>query len=267
MHKCEYFLLQYAPSALRETAVPIGIFLFDEAGKLIRHQITDDWRAVRCLDPRADMDYLAGLSAHFLQLAQECAADGQGDAFYRQLHLLEEESSGGIRIAQPRGVLTLHPESEFDQLYRQYLERPHMSVAKSSPREGSRSWVHGLLTEALQRHSLWDRFDKQVSVSEFTAPGDHFHVDFAYRPNGVRKYIHALSLDRDWNQAKLLSYTFWRIRQKAEASMTAVVAEADWGSPSTNSVSKILSEAQIAIQPLAGMDPWLEGIGREFRLV
>ena len=55
---CEYFLVHYVPSVLRETRVAIGLFLFEESGGLVGHRLTGDWRWVRCLNPRADLDLL-----------------------------------------------------------------------------------------------------------------------------------------------------------------------------------------------------------------
>ena len=68
---CEYFLAYYAPSALRETRIAIGLFLFDASGRLVGRRLTQDWRTVRCLDPQADLEMLGNLSAHFERLEAE----------------------------------------------------------------------------------------------------------------------------------------------------------------------------------------------------
>ena len=44
---CEYFLAYYAPSALRETRIAIGLFLFEASGRLVGHRLTQDRRTVR----------------------------------------------------------------------------------------------------------------------------------------------------------------------------------------------------------------------------
>ncbi|MCH7979395.1 MAG: hypothetical protein IH935_10515 [Acidobacteria bacterium] len=106
---------------------------------------------------------------------------------------------------------------------------------------------------------------KDIPVEQFTAAGDGFRIDFGYRPNGVTNYLHAISLERDLNQSKLLSYTFWRIRQTTEARMTAIVADGDPSLPMVQSCRQILAGGEIAIQPLAGIDSFLDGVGRELR--
>ena len=73
LKNCEYVLVEYAPSPLRETRVAVGLFLFEASGRLVRQGFAADWRQVRCLDPQADTALLENLGAHFERLA------GQGN--------------------------------------------------------------------------------------------------------------------------------------------------------------------------------------------
>jgi len=281
LKNCEYFLVEYAPSPLRETRVAVGLFLFEASGRLAGHGFTRDWRHVRCLDPQADLGLLANLPAHFEAIrAASCAPESgatdagatvrdrsphTGENFYNQLLLMREDYSGTLQISSPRGVLTANPDEEFHRLFQEHVERPQPLREKRPAREGSRRWIHARLSEALHRHSLWDKLSRDIPVDEFTAPGDGFRIDFAYRPNGVKKYLHAISLEREWNHAKLLSYTFWRIREKTEARMTAIVSDADPAIAAVESCRQILDGAGIALQPLSLLDPYLEGVSRELR--
>jgi hypothetical protein len=97
-----------------------------------------------------------------------------------------------------------------------------------------------------------------VPVEEFTAPGDAFRIDVAYRPNGVTHFLHALSLGRDWNQAKLLSYTFGRIRTRLTAEMAAIVWEEGRSGGGAQSCRQILTESGISVQPLQTLDDYLQ---------
>ena len=309
LKNCEYVLVEYAPSPLRETRVAVGLMLFEATGRLVRQGFAADWRQVRCLDPQADVALLENLGAHFERMAGEekepggvrsqesevrrsrslaalgmtgskkGAVIGDGGSFYERLRRMHEEGSGGLQISAPRGVLTADPEREFELLFEEYVAPPRAAREKHAPREGGRQWIHAQMCDALRRHGLWERMAKDVPVAEFTAPGDGFRIDFSYRPNGVTKYLHAISLERDWNQAKLLSYTFWRIREKSQAAMTAIVADealvaSNVALEATNVTSsgvraaaqscrEILAGAQIAIQPLSGIDAYLQGVARE----
>ena len=255
----EYVLVEYSPAPLRETRVAVGLLLFDASRRLVRHKFTGDWRRVRCLDPRADLSLLGGLPGYF----ESRIADARG-FLYEELMSRREEDSGGIQISAPRGVLSTDAELEFETLFREHIAAAPTEHSKRPPRAGSRRWIHAQVSDSLRRHALWERFSKDVAVAEYTAPGDRFRIDFSCRPNGVTHYLHAISLERDWNQAKLLSYTFWRIREQARATMTAIVAD-PLDAAAAESCRQILAAAEIAIQPLPQLDGYLDAVGRELR--
>ena len=269
---CEYFLAYYVPSALRETRVAIGLVLFEETGRLVGHRFTQDWRAVRCLDPQADVSLLSLVAAQFEDLADE-AVDASPDSgsnlfpesFSGKLRRMEQDFAGSLQLSPPRGVLTHNPEQELERLFAEYIAPRRAVRLPPVLRSGTRPWVRAQLAEAVRRHGLWERFERDVSVEQFTAPGDGFRIDFSFRPNGVVQYLHALSLERDWTQAKLLGYTYWRIREKTNARLTAVVADADPALPAVESCRRILTEAQIAVEPLSRVDAFLEGVSSEPR--
>ena len=269
---CEYVLAYYAPSALRETRVAIGLFLFEESGRLVGYRMTEDWRTVRCLDPQADLTMLGGLSAHFERLAAEgiaptAASDSlaMAEPLYERLRRMEQEFAGALQISPARGVQTDDPQQELDRLFEQHVAPRRPLPSRTPLRVGTRLWIRGQLNDSIRRHGLWERFERDVSVEQFTAPGDGFRVDFRYKPNGVAQYLHALSLERDWTQAKLLGYTYWRIREKTEARLTAIVADSDPTLLAAQSCRRILTEAEIAVEPLSGLDVFLDGILSESR--
>ena len=260
----EYFLVQYAPSTCQDLRVPIGVFLLETSGRLVRYGLTTDWRVLRCLDPAADRAFLEMLPAHFTQLVKESSQEPADTSLRQRLLWMAENESGAVQLSLPRGVEAADPEQEFDRLYAEYVERRAVPSA-AQPRQGSRRWIQERLQESVKRHHLWDRCSHDVPVEEFTAPGDGFRIDFAYRPNGVTNYLHALALDHDWNQAKVLSYTFGRIRQRIPARLTAIVGESDPARPAAQSCRQILLESGIALQPLPGLDGFLDGVRQEMQ--
>ncbi|MBI4444097.1 MAG: DUF3037 domain-containing protein [Acidobacteria bacterium] len=268
LNNCEYFLLRYAPFALRDTSVAVGLFLFDASGHLVRSRMTRNWRTVRCLDPQADLGLLESLAQQFERLAADpssVAGTEQEMPLFQRLLQMQQEYAGAVRVSLPQGVLAADPVEEFERLFAQYVEAPRPAHEPAVPRPGTRRWVHARLSDALDRHALSAALLRDIPVEQFTAPGDAFRVDFGYRPNGVTKYLHALSLERDWNHSKLLGYTFWRIRQQADAAMTAIVADADPKLPAVLGCRRILTEAGIAIQPLSQLDPFLDSVRQELR--
>jgi hypothetical protein len=274
LQNCEYFLVEYAPSALRQSHIAIGLFLLEPSGRLLQHGFTRDWRRLRCLDPQADLALLAHVPVHFEEIIRAAtvmerppSSTPAASSLYEELVRMQLDFSGSLQISSPRGVLTANPQEEFQRLFEEHVERPRPAAGKRLWREGSRPWIHARLSDAIERHALRDRLSRDIPVEEFTAPGDGFRIDFAYRPNGITKYLHAISLERDWNQTKLLSYTYWRIREKIPAQMTAIVADADPHLPAVESCRQILASAGIALQPLSLLDPYLEGVRRELHLM
>jgi hypothetical protein len=264
MKPYEYFLVQYAPSTCQDLRVPIGVFLLETSGRLVRYGLTANWRALRCLDPAVDRAFLETLPAYFAQIVREGSQETPDTALRERLLWMAENVSGSLQLSLPRGVETSDPEQEFDRLYAEYVERRRAASSAAQPRPGSRRWIQGRLQESLQRHDLLDRGSRNVSVDEFTAPGDGFRIDFAYRPNGMTHYLHALALDHDWNQAKVLSYTFGRIRQRLPARLTAIVGESDPARPAAQSCRQILLDSGIALQPLPGLDGFLDTVRQEW---
>lgn len=263
---CEYFLAYYVPSALRETRVAIGLVLFEESGRLVGQRFTQDWRAVRCLDPQADVNLLSRIPAHFEELASGAmdpdsgAARRTGEGFSSVLQRMEQDFAGSLQLSVPRGVRTQDPGQELERLFVEHVAPRRPRRLPSAQRSGTRAWVRARLAEALRRHRLWERLERDVPVEQFTAPGDAFRIDFRFRPNGVAQYLHALSLERDWTQAKLLGYTYWRIREKTDALLTAVVADSDPTLEAAESCRRILTDAQIAVEPLSRVDALLDRV-------
>ncbi len=63
-------------------------------------------------------------------------------------------------------------------------------------------------------------------MSEFTFPGDTMRLDYGYRRNGTRGFVHTLSVSRAPTDCKLLAYTAERIAKRA-AFPSEFTAETD----------------------------------------
>ena len=263
MTQCEFFLIQYVPSPGADLRLPIGLILLDGAGRLVRHGTMRQWKTVRCLDPRADLALLESLLGVVGQMVAENPSAWADGGLRRSLLRMVEANWGALQIAPPQGVETENPEQEFDRLFEEHVEGRRPVLRHAAPRAGTRRWIQAQLRESLERQQLLNRVRHSILVEEFTAPGDGFRIDYSYQPNGLVKYIHALSLQHDWNQAKVLSYTFGKIRERSRAAMTAVVADSGADLPMAESCRRILLDSEIAVQPLSGLDGFLEQMRRE----
>ncbi len=261
MKNCEYFLLHYVPAISGDIRIPVGILLLDGAAAAVHSLMTRNWKKIRCLDPQADLELLDSLGSVWEQLPE--ATGESSEELRRRLTGMSDEFSGAVQLSAPRGVLTDDPHRELDRLYREHVIGRVSHRAGKRMRPGGRSWIRRRIGESLKRHHLEGRVQSGFSVEEFTAPGDRFQIDYAYKPNGVTKLLHALSLDQDWNRAKILSCTFWRIRERMQTSLTAIVGDLSPRSPAAAACARMLEDSDIAIQPVSGLDDYLDGVRGE----
>jgi hypothetical protein len=79
---------------------------------------------------------------------------------------------------------------------------------------------------------VWDLLRKKIAASEYTRPGDPLRIDVGYRPNGLIRMFHAVSMEPGVEMAKVLAFSEAGLRagvarvEKAELELTAVIEPA-----------------------------------------
>jgi hypothetical protein len=82
------------------------------------------------------------------------------------------------------------------------------------------------------RAGVWDLMRKQIAASDYTRPGDPLRIDAGYRPNGLIRMFHAVSLEPGVEMAKVLAFSSAGLRagvervEKATLELTAVIEPA-----------------------------------------
>ena len=122
--------------------------------------------------------------------------------------------------------------------------------------------VRAKLSDVFRRRRLFDKssWQKGIPVEEFTQPGDPLRIDYGYRTNGTRGFLHAISIARDPAQAKVLAYTAGCISARvAHTEFTAVVEmEPSRENPRHQFVARLFEEQQIAVVPLNRIEKFAE---------
>jgi hypothetical protein len=83
-----------------------------------------------------------------------------------------------------------------------------------------------------ERAGVWDLLRKRIPASEYTRPGDPLRIDAGYRPNGMIRMFHAVSLEPGLEMAKVLAFSSAGLRigvervEKAQLELTAVIEPA-----------------------------------------
>jgi len=223
--RCSFQLLRYVPDPVRNEFVHIGVLLREEAGGT-HIKFTHDWRRVRCLDPDADTALLEGMET---ELKSRLAADADG----KLRRILDEALSLSVQMTEPKAFLAESIAAGLDELMRLYVDPPPRQ--RVSQLHG-RAAVHAAMRGAFEQAAVWDLMRKQIRAAQYTRPGDPLRIDAGYRPNGVIKMFHAVSLDSGTaagvESAKILAFSAAALRagveriEKASLELTAIVEPA-----------------------------------------
>jgi DUF3037 family protein len=212
-----YRILRYTPNLVRDEWVNIGVLLYaPETGerrlRLIEEQ--DEFNRVRRLHPKADEALLRRLRDDLEDRFQSTnGKSGNGSDWQALLAQWDDTLSNTLQLAQQKGTLAQDLDAELERLYNDHVALQWGPNPVGAP--GSRAQMRSYCSQVFRQARLWDRIEKGVHASEFTFPGDPMRIDYAYRHNGTRGFVHTLSLSRAPGEAKNLAYTAGRITAKA----------------------------------------------------
>jgi hypothetical protein len=203
---CEFFLIRYVPDVVKGEFTNIGVLL-REAGRndhaIVR--FTRDWSRVRCMDARLRF----------------------GSAGSKPVvTIIQETFSNSVQMTEARACLAENMVTELELLMRLYVEP---LKAKQDRKRTGRAAIAGAMRTQFERAGVWPLMRKRIAASIYTLPGDPMKIDCGYRPNGVIKMFHAVSLDGDVEAAKVLAYSAPRLREGvvrvegATLELTAVI--------------------------------------------
>ena len=220
---CEFQLLRYVPDAVRNEYVHIGVILREQGSREpAQVRFTRDWRRVRCLDPQADTALLEGMESELRRRFQE---EPEG----RLMRLLDESLSLSVQMTEPKAYLAESLPAGVEELMKLYVEPPPRERVQ---RLSGRAAIQARMRREFEQAGVWDLLRKRIAASEYTRPGDPLRIDLGYRPNGVIRMFHAVSLEPGVEMAKVLAFSAPGLRagvervEKAELELTAVVEPA-----------------------------------------
>lgn len=201
--QCEFFLVRYVPDTVKNEFVNIGVIL-REAGRPETAQVrfTRSWNRVRCLDPGADIEMLEALENETRErLAAGSGQDGAETA--RMLRRFDDSFSNMLQITESKACLAESVAAEIDQLSRLYIETRQQREAR---RQSGRQAIVMRMRRQFETAGVWGVMRKRIAAAMYTKPGDPLRIDCGYRPNGVVRMFHAVSLDGDLEAAKVLAF-------------------------------------------------------------
>jgi hypothetical protein len=223
--QCEFFLIRYVPDVVKGEFINIGVVLRKTAAEgaggdaLVR--FTRDWSRVRCIDADADVGLLESLEGEI-----ESRLGSPQSESKPLLESLEDTLSNCVQITPVRACLAENLTTELEQLMRMYIEPLKVKVER---KRTGRAAIAGAMRTEFERAGVWGLMRKRIAAAPYTQPGDPMRIDCGYRPNGVIRMFHAVSLEGDVEAAKVLAYSTPQLRdgvlrvEGAKLELTALV--------------------------------------------
>ena len=193
LRQLEFFLLRYVPDAVKEEFVNIGLLMreVDDGGAgFSAVRITEDWSRVRCIDPEADLEVLAGLG---VQLQKELRETQGWEVLLRKV---QDLFSNLVQTSPAKACLAEDPAEELASLARLYLQGRAGTTRRASL-SGRQVILRGM-ESAFSTMGILELMRRGVGAAEYTGrKGDPQSFDFAYALAAEVKFLHAVSLKRD----------------------------------------------------------------------
>jgi hypothetical protein len=250
--QCRFFVLRYAPDAVKNEFINVGLVLLPPAGGA-QVRFTRDWSRVLCLDPDADVEMLQALENDLRNQLREM--NGDRDLILRRI---QDSFSNAIQPSEFQACLAASAVDEADELARLYLERPRRRQQTREP--GARVALVARMRSEFETAGVWPLMQEKIPVSRYTRSGDPLKIDCGYSPNGTVKLFHAVTLTSDINAAKVLAFSFPQLAKgirKAEnkqALLTAVVEDdLPKDDESVSFARETLEQNSIHIVPVSSM--------------
>src|SRR5579859_4015318 len=262
--QCRFFVLRYAPDAVKNEFINVGLVLLPPAGGA-QVRFTRDWPRVLCLDPDADVEMLQALENDMRNQLRE--VNGDRDLILRRI---QDSFSNAVQLSDFQACLASSAVEEADELARLYLERPRRPQPAREP--GARMAIVARMRSEFEATGVWPLMQEKIPVSRYTRSGDPLKIDCGYSPNGTVKLFHAVTLNSDVNAAKVLAFSFPQLAQgirKAEGKQALLTAIVEDDLPLDESVTfarETLEQNAIRIAPVSMMPQIAREAARELRI-
>jgi DUF3037 family protein len=262
---CDFLLMRYFPDPFKNEFVNIGVFLLGRDSEFADVRFTRDWARVRCADPQADVDILEALESDIRRQPQS-SSESRKQIVYR----LQDTLSNALQLSEPSVLLSESPVQDLERLAQTYLERA------KPPREsrlGARQRIVGEMRNAFEAAGVWDALNKRIKASKYTHRGDPLRIDCGYRPNGVIRLFHAVSLATELDSAKVLAFSYPALSEgvlrveNAKTDLTAIVEDGlNREDDTIRFAIQALEQTSIRVAPVSKLSMLAERARQELRL-
>jgi len=249
-----YRILRYTPNLIRDEWINVGVLLHDPARNALRVRMIEEDEAfarLRKLRFDAEESLLRALQS---DLEAQASAHKDGAAGF--LHHLDDTLSNLLQLSPQKAVLSADLEIELERLYADHVAPPSVRARGAAESADTRAGIRARAGEIFRRGGIFARLQKGIRAAEYTFPGDPLRIDFAWRSNGTRGFVHTIALARDPRQAKEFAFTAERIRARVSDCRFAAITEME---PKRDNdrhqfVAQVLADQKIEIVPVPRLD-------------
>jgi hypothetical protein len=264
LQPCAYHVVRYQPNLIRDEWVNIGVLLLDPSSGRVRQRWLEeaaDLARLRRLHPSADEQLLLGLPAEFDR--QFAGREMDAAAI---LEKFDETLSNAVQLSPRKGLLAHDADAALERLFREQVE-PVRESRRGAAEIRTRGDLRAQAADYFRSEKILRLMDRGVRVAEFTYPGDPMRIDFSYRRNGTRGFVHSVALGRDPGQAKLLAFTADAIRGCIDHAEFLAVTEREpaRGNQRDEFVTGVLGDNGIRVLPLAALRKWAHDVAPALR--
>jgi hypothetical protein len=227
--QCEFQILRYVPDPVRNEFVNIGVLVreADSPAPQMHLRMTRDWQRVRCMNPDADTALFEALEEELQQRLNETPAEG----IRPLIRVLDDSFSNAIQLTPAKAMLAESLLAGVEELMQLYVEN---RKREKTVRRSGRAALLSSMRSHFERAGVWALMRKRIAASDYTRPGDPLRLDCGYRPNGVVRIFHAVSLEGDIEMAKVLAFSAPALAaglervEGAKLELTAIVEPLLW---------------------------------------
>lgn len=263
-----YHVIRYTANLVRDEWVNIGVLLCDPFSGELRLRMIEsqnEFARVRRLHHGADeeairqlRDHLEDRFATFLrnERQEHGTSVSPGEALQQVIEKWNATLSNGIQLGTARGVYADDIDLEADRLYTEQVAVAQIRGATGAP--ASRAGIRSYCSQVWKQARLWPKIEKSVRVEQFTFPGNPMRIDYAYRRNGTRGFVHTISVSRSPRDCKEYAHDAKQIAGRIPSEFAAVTDVAlQEDSERHRFVLDTLNDAGIVPVPLEGFAVWV----------
>ncbi len=252
LKKFDYFYLRYSPYPMMDDYVTFAIVMQEIVPDgFAGVHFMKSYRRLLCSHPDADLDYF-----HFLErdIEEHLRSGMRRDELLTKMH---DCFGNAVQISPRRECLAEDGQAAMELLARHAIDLPAQT---SKPELRGRRHILRKIQNAYESAGIWGMVFKNISVADYTHPGDPLKIDVSYRPNGVIKMLQAVPLEANIDAAKALSFSYPQLvagilrKENAGTALTAIVDDdLDRNDPEVGFALGILERTGIAVAVTADL--------------